>query len=129
MAGFGVISPRLKEQAPLPSIRIPEATERNVFIDTKTRNLLGAKIKSLRTQEEVTATGMFSKSGVLLLKVPPDSKMAQLGFQADDVVLEIDGEETSKDYILVEFFTELKNGNHTAKVWRGQKMFTFKFSY
>jgi len=129
MTGFGVISTRLKELAPSPTIRLPKTAEPNLFIDTKTRNLLGAQIKSLRTMEEITATGMFSKIGVLLFTVPPKSKMAQLGFRADDVVLEIDGEKISKDYIFIEFMSGLKKGKYKAKVWRGQKTYIFTFSY
>lgn len=128
MTGFGVISSRLKELAPSPLIHLPENAEPNVFIDIKFRNLFGAKIKSLRTQEEITATGMFSKTGVLLLSVPPKSKMAQLGFQPDDVILAIDDEEMLKDYILIEFLSGIEKGKHTAKVWRSQDICSLSFT-
>jgi hypothetical protein len=129
MTGFGVVSTRLKELAPKPTIRLPKTAEPNLFIDTNTRNLLGAKIKSLRTMEELSATGMFSKTGVLLFTVPSTSKMAELGFQADDVILEIDGEKIPTHYVLIEFIAGLKKGEHKAKVWRGQKAYNLTFLY
>ncbi|MFC1498835.1 hypothetical protein ACFLS1_10260 [Verrucomicrobiota bacterium] len=128
MSGFGVTSARLKALAPFPPIRLPQSAAPNAFEKTQHQRLLGAEIKSLTTDAEVSSTGMFSKSGVFLVTVPAKSQMSRYGFVVDDVVLAIDGKKTPLDKDLVRVMKELKAGEHTAKVWRCQEEHTFTFS-
>ncbi|TWU43525.1 hypothetical protein Q31b_25660 [Novipirellula aureliae] len=149
MTGFGVTSARRKAQAAFPTIRMPEVYVTNEMeefvtnesrpvrgggrrgdrgpVRVRTKQVLGADVKSLTTDGEVSAAGMYSKSGVILLTVAPKSQMALFGFRDDDVVLEIDGIEISDDDHLINRMQNLVAGEHTAKVWRAQEPLTLSF--
>lgn len=128
MTGFGVVSERLRIDAQSPKIHFPEGSVGRQSGVVKTTQLLGSAIKSLTTDAEVSATGMYNKSGVILLTVGPDSPMAKFGFRADDVVLEINSEKTLDDVHLVKQMRNLKKGKNKAKVWRAQEPHAMEFS-
>jgi S1-C subfamily serine protease len=52
---------------------------------------LGAKLKNLVGMGEISATGMFAETGVLVVAVPKDSAAAKTGLRDGDVILECDG--------------------------------------
>ena len=91
MEGFGVASKRLKALAQAPRISLPGKVEPNEAAKARKLVVLGANYKKLSTQAELSATGMDSLRGVLLLSVPKSSQMGRYGFENDDVVLKIDG--------------------------------------
>ena len=67
--------------------------------------------KKLSTQAELSATGMDSLRGVLLLSVPKSSQMGRYSFENDDVVLGIDGKQiVSKKFSKT--MKQLKAGEH-----------------
>lgn len=127
MTSFGVTSTKLKELAGLPSFKFPKTTSSNVFVNVKTKKLLGADIKTLTTEAEITATGMFEKTGVLIVTLPSQSKMSVMGFKVDDVVLEIDKVKIVNENILIKTLSKLKKGRHKVKVWRNQEANNFNF--
>lgn len=86
MDEFGVISPELKAAA--HKISIP-AIAANIGNDASaTMTFLGAKVKSLNTLGERSATGMPSETGALILDVPKNSVLYG-ALNANDVILQV----------------------------------------
>jgi hypothetical protein len=128
MTGFGVISSELKNLAKKPRIEAPKEIASNIFVKTKLKRLLGAKFKTLQTEAELSATGMFDTYGVLLVSVPKNSKLAKMGFKVDDVVIELNSEKIVDEKSFVRTMNRLKTEEHNVKVWRHQKAVTFSFT-
>ena len=127
MTGFGVTANKWKDLAKQPKIRLPKAVASNVFVDKKARGLLGAKLKTLETEAEISATGMFDKYGVLLVAVPKNSELAKMGFKVDDVVIELNSHKIAKVQDFIKNMKSLGEGEHTVKVWRQQEAKVFSF--
>lgn len=127
MSGFGVTSAQFKKLAGTPPVRLPASASSNVYRKAPVIIVLGAKVKALDTEEELTATGMHEKIGILLVEVPAGSELAKYGFKSDDVVLLIDRRSTPGLGIFRKVIGQLKPGAHKAKVWRAQKSVTFTF--
>ena len=126
MEGFGVTSDRLKALAQDPNIPLPGKSESNQATKARKLVVLGAEYKKLSTQAELSATGMDSLRGVLLLSVAKSSQMGRYGFENDDVVLKMDGEKiVSKKFSKT--MQQLKSGKRQATVWRGQESHQFEF--
>ena len=62
---------------------------------------MGGRLKTLETDAEVSATGMFEKYVVLLVSVPKDSKLAKLGFKVDDVVIVLDSNKITDEEVFI----------------------------
>ncbi|WP_179351281.1 right-handed parallel beta-helix repeat-containing protein [Winogradskyella vidalii] len=127
MTGFGVTSDKLKRLAMKPQIHAPKEVASNVYVEKKMKGLFGAKFKTLETEAELTATGMFDTYGVLLVSVPKDSKLAKMGFKVDDVVFELNSEKIANEQDFIKNMKQLANHEHTVKVWRHQESKTFSF--
>jgi hypothetical protein len=127
MSGFGVTSDKLKRLAMKPQIHAPKEVASNVYVEKKMKGLFGAKFKTLETEAELTATGMFDTYGVLLVSVPKDSKLAKMGFKVDDVVFELNSEKIANEQDFIKKMKQLANHEHTVKVWRHQESKTFSF--
>ncbi|MCM2372843.1 right-handed parallel beta-helix repeat-containing protein [Aporhodopirellula aestuarii] len=126
MKGFGVVSARLKAMVDEPPIVLPGHVDNNEAAVRTNLKVLGAEYKSLDTQAELTATGMDSLRGVLLVDVETSSLMAQYGFESDDVVLEIDGQRVAHTRF-ARTIKRLSEGKHQVAVWRGQQLHRFEF--
>jgi hypothetical protein len=126
MNQFGVQSPSLKKLAPLPPQRIPTKLFDNKIKRKKVPVVLGAEVDALDTESELTATGMYALKGVIITKLPAKSEMAGLGFEIDDVLIEVDGKEVKsvKD-MNSKLKTVLKKGSGRFKVMRGQMIVEF----
>ncbi|MGN6369614.1 MAG: right-handed parallel beta-helix repeat-containing protein [Phycisphaerae bacterium] len=90
MDQFGVTEPALRKLArtsTIPSLTnnddIPNPRETPTF-------WLGARIKPVTTDAEVSAAGLPDKKGILILDLPANSPAAKLGLQKLDVILEAD---------------------------------------
>jgi len=128
MSGFGVTSKELKCLAMKPKILSPKEVASNVFVKKKMKGLFGAKFKTLNTEAELSATGMFQKYGVLLVSVPKNSKLAKMGFKVDDVVIELNSDKIKEEQTFIKNMKSLTGGKHTVKVWRHQSPITFSFT-
>lgn len=87
MDRFGVVSPGLKALA--HKVVIPYVTS----VRSNTQEIidfLGAKVKSLNTLGERSATGMASETGVLVISVPKNS-LLNGSVYPNDVLLDVDG--------------------------------------
>ncbi|GAA3651341.1 PDZ domain-containing protein [Flavivirga jejuensis] len=127
MTKFGVTSDKLKKLALKPSIFLPKEQSPNVFVNTKFKKIMGGKIKTLKTEAELSATGMFQKYGALLVSVPKNSGLAKMGFKVDDVVLEIDTIKITNEQTFLKSLNSMNKGKHVIKVWRQQKEKMFLF--
>ena len=127
MTGFGITTNEWKHLAMKPRIQVPKAVASNVFVSKKVKGLLGAKLKTLETEAEISATGMFDKYGVLLVSVPKNSELAKMGFKVDDVVIELNSHKIAKMQTFIKNMKNLAKGEHTVKVWRQQEAKVFSF--
>lgn len=94
MDRFGVQKPALKAIARTPALpqaksATPPATP--AARDLTPRPWLGASVRSIADQGEMSAYGLPGVAGVLVLDVPPDSALAKAGLQKGDVILSVNG--------------------------------------
>ena len=128
MTGFGVTSDKLKRLAMKPKILAPKDVASNVYVKSKLKRFMGAKFKTLETEGELTATGMFETYGVLLISVPKNSQLAKLGFKVDDVVIALNSNKITNEQTFIKNMRNLTDGEYTVKVWRHQSPITFSFT-
>ncbi|MHC5067660.1 MAG: right-handed parallel beta-helix repeat-containing protein [Planctomycetota bacterium] len=135
--GWGVSSAHLRARCPQPPF-----TPGTSFISNadkprtpKQVELLGAVGHELRSEDELTATGMFDTVGVLLDLVPAESQLAQLGFRVDDVLLKIKGRGvktgpyiTANDIRKVGKWFTISKRDFVVTVWREQREQVFTFT-
>lgn len=95
MDRFGVEKPVLKAIARTPQLpqQKPAAP---VFVgrDATPVKWLGARVRNIRDQGEMSAFGLSGVAGVLVLEIPADSELAKAGLRKSDVILSINGEST-----------------------------------
>jgi hypothetical protein len=96
MDQFGVQKPELKAiarrpQLPLPKIHAPLTTARTDDPIT----WLGARVRNITGEGEMSAFGLPGVTGVLVLEVPADSALAKAGLQRNDVILSINDRKTA----------------------------------
>ncbi|MCY2929905.1 MAG: right-handed parallel beta-helix repeat-containing protein [Planctomycetota bacterium] len=120
MTSFGVRKPSLRAIARTPALPAAGAARPTPASDAA--SWLGATVKSMQTEGEKSATGMFAITGVLFVTVPPASKAASLGFSSLTVVTALNGTKIStlKDFLA--YLDKTPSGTKiTASVWAGQK--------
>lgn len=116
MNEFGVTDSRLKLLAETP--KFPELfLAGQAGSAAKIYDFLGAKIKSIETLGEQSATGVSEMAGAMVLSVNKGSIMGEAGIKENDVILEVFG----KDQIVTA--VDLLNSYQTNK-WRGKLMLT-----
>lgn len=125
MTGFGVVSENLKVEADTPVIALPQQAAENRFKRASTMDILGAKVKTLDSEAEMTATGMYDRLGAYLVEVPTNSIMAELGFKSGDVVTMVDLHLIPRAIDLYRLRNSLVQGSHSIKVWRNQEEKSF----
>jgi hypothetical protein len=95
MDQFGVQKPELKAIArtpQLPQPKIPAAA--TTARDVTPVKWLGANVRNIANEGEMSAFGLPGVTGVLVLEVPADSALAKAGLRKNDVILSINGETT-----------------------------------
>jgi hypothetical protein len=100
MNSFGVVSPGLKklaEQPKIPALNILNVEEKS----DKSIQWRGARIKKLKGMPEMSATGMTSEAGILILEIDPTSPLSKYGIKTNDVILKINWKDTNS---LQDFF-------------------------
>jgi hypothetical protein len=112
MSRFGVRKPQLRAIARVPALPraagAPKAREKD-----DSMAWFGATIKSMQTEGEKSATGMFDITGVLLLEVPQGGKAFAMGFRTLDVIIASNGRKVSN---LREFLGALAEAGPGARV-------------
>ena len=90
MNRFGVLKPEFQIEAAKESCAFqPAPTIQETSPSSESFTWMGAKVKNLTTEAEMSAAGIGRKSGVLFLEIPPESPAAQTGFQSGDVLLKV----------------------------------------
>jgi membrane-associated protease RseP (regulator of RpoE activity) len=102
MDQFGVQKPELKAIArtpalPQPKMMAPVAITRAA----DPVRWLGARVRNVVNEGEMSAFGLPGVTGVLVLDVPGGSALAKAGLQKNDVVLSVNGEKTADTAALV----------------------------
>jgi len=90
MDQFGVTSPELRAIARTPAF--PERGRPNSSPDrdsSRSIRWLGATVRKIQGQGEMSAYGTPGESGVLMLEIPNDSPLRSAGLQANDVILAV----------------------------------------
>jgi membrane-associated protease RseP (regulator of RpoE activity) len=96
MNQFGVQKPELKTIARTPVLlasRIVAAAP--ATRDTTPRAWLGASVRNIVDEGEMSAFGLPGVTGVLVLDVPSDSPPAKAGLKKNDVILLVNGDKTA----------------------------------
>jgi hypothetical protein len=92
MDQFGVQKPELKAIARMPELPEPEIPANATAIrDTTPVKWLGASVRNIADEGEMSAFGLPGVTGVLVLDVPVESALAKAGLRKNDVILSING--------------------------------------
>jgi hypothetical protein len=120
MDQFGVTSPRLKKIARTPELPAPGAQERQgAKRETRVISWMGAKVRKVVGMGDVSAAGLASESGVVVVEVPEDSPAARVGLRAGDVVIKVDGKPVSTVGDLPT--AERQSLQMRLEIWRNQR--------
>ena len=112
MDQFGVQKPELKAIArvpQLPQAKAPVAVAAARAADPST--WLGARVRNIIDEGEMSAFGLPGVTGVLVLEVLPDSALAKAGLRKSDVVLSVNGAKTVDVAALLKQAPVLPKGN------------------
>ncbi|HEV7924624.1 MAG TPA: PDZ domain-containing protein [Verrucomicrobiae bacterium] len=123
MDQFGVQKPALKAIARTPVLpgQKPVAAT-SAARDTTPRLWLGARVRNIADEGEMSAFGLPGVTGVLVLEVPGNSILAHRGLQSNDVILSINGFKTADVAVLFHQAPDLTAGQTlTVGISRHQK--------
>jgi hypothetical protein len=95
MDQFGVQKPELKAIARTPQLPRPESAPATITRDTASRVWLGASVRNIADEGEMSAFGLPGVIGVLLLEIPANSAPAKSGLRKNDVILSVNGAKTA----------------------------------
>ena len=92
---FGVQKPELKAIARTPELPLPKnIAAAAVARDTAPRAWLGASIRNIADEGEMSAFGLPGVTGILVLEVSAAAPLAKSGLGKNDVILSVNGNKT-----------------------------------
>lgn len=102
MNRFGVQKPELQAVARTPQLPRPRLqASQPMARDSAPATWLGASVRNIRDEGEMSAFGLPEVTGVLALDVPAESALARAGLRKNDVILSIDGEKATETSVLL----------------------------
>ena len=112
MDQFGVQKPELKAiarvpQLPQPKMPAPPSAAR----DAAPVTWLGASVRNIADEGEMSAFGLPGVTGVLVLEVPAESALARATLQKNDVILSVNGGKTADTVALLRQAPSLPAGS------------------
>jgi hypothetical protein len=128
MDQFGVKKPELKRLAKTPPLpgSLEAATVRTGGWDrrystAKTANWLGAKIKNIENDDEMSAVGLGDKNGVLVTLIRKNSRAQQIGLKENDVIRAVNDQPVNGLSDLAKVYEKQPKAKPiTLSVWRNQ---------
>lgn len=123
MDRFGVQAPGLKALARTPDFPAGAAFGPSVTNRVSSQHVwLGAKVRNILDEGEMSAFGLPGVTGVLVLTVPRDSALARSGLQTNDVILAVNLKDVADVETLVKYAPQLTSTNgYSLKISRNQK--------
>jgi len=128
MDRFGVQKPELKAIARTPALpasleapAVRSGGRGRSHATTKTAQWLGATIKPIENEDEMSALGLGDRDGVLVVEVPAGSKAARAGLRANDVIRAVGGRSVKNLAAFSQVYRKAaKAGPVRLTVWRDQ---------
>src|ERR1700722_3667382 len=126
MDEFGVQKPELKAIAHMPELPQPGITAAAPVARNATpRTWLGASVRNIADEGEMSAFGLPGVTGVLVLEVPADSALTKAGLRKNDVILSVNDARTADVASLLQSACSLAAGqNLSVGISRDQKSIT-----
>jgi hypothetical protein len=117
MDSFGVVSSKLKRLS--KKVALPYLITPPKGISDETFDFMGAKVKTLNTLGERSATGMDDTRGLLVLEVSPGSRAATF-LQPNDVILSFNSKQINKYRDFLEARSSVVGTNTEIIILRNQ---------
>ena len=95
MDQFGVQKPELKAIARTPQSSRVSNVSLAAAREAAPTTWLGAAVRNITDEGEMSAFGLVGVSGVLVLSVPPESAPAKAGLRRNDVIVSVNDEKTA----------------------------------
>ncbi len=111
MDQFGVTNPKLKAIARVPELPKPEMATSEFTRAAAPVTWLGASVRNVANEGEMSAFGLPGVTGVLVQDVPAGSPLAKAGLRKYDVILSVNGEKTADMAALLRQVSEWPEGN------------------
>ncbi len=126
MDQFGVQKPELKAIARAPALPSQKAVSSAAAArDSAARTWLGASVRDIAGENEMSAFGLPCVTGVVLLDAPAGGLPAKAGLQKNDVILSVNGVKTADVAALVRQTAALASGQTVSiGIVRSQKEIT-----
>ena len=111
MDQFGVQNPKLKAIARTSQLPQAETSARLAAARAaEPVTWLGASVRNIRDEGEMSAFGLPAVTGVLVLNLQADSALAEAGLRKNDVILSVNGTKTSDTATLLRQLPALSGG-------------------
>ncbi|MFW6161840.1 MAG: PDZ domain-containing protein [Planctomycetota bacterium] len=87
----------------------------------QTAHWLGATVKNIETRGEMSAVGLGDRNGVLLTRVPKDSRAHEARLRENDVIRAVNGKRVKNLEALADLYrVQARRGEVTLGLWRDQ---------
>ena len=125
MDQFGVQKLVLKAVARVPQLSQPKMPAPVTAVRAAaTVTWLGASVRNIADEDEMSAFGLSGVTGVLVLEVPAESALAKAGLRKNDVILSVNGAKTADTAALLRQAPALPAGSSfKIGISRDQKEF------